>query len=328
MKKRISIGIIIILVLICGGLTGLLHRLYAKQQCLLQAYEQQMIPEIMCIGDSLTAGTGGASYPDYLSEMMNEDRLYIPVRNYGVGGDSTITIAGRMGAIPYKTGAFTIPADVSAVEVPILKEEGRKLELHADVGISPCIIGGVEGRVTIENTLCYFTRSQAGESVNVSEGSEITTYAQTAYTDGIYIIFMGENDGFRDIDDLVYQQRAILNLQEKNHDKYLILGMTSGNAADRSELESRMQEEYGDKYINLREYLSMQGPYDAGVTLTDTDKQQMELGQIPDCLLSDGLHFKPEGYKLIAQIVYARMQQLGYFDEIMETVGNYGGILE
>lgn len=328
MKQRIGLGLIIILGIACAALAVVSHKLYANEQNLLQAYTQEVIPEIVCIGDSLTAGTGGPgiSYPDYLSKRLSEDRLYIPVRNMGVGGESTATIAARMGAIPFRTSAFTIPADTTSVELTFLKEEGRKLEAHADVGISPCMIAGVEGRMTIENNECYFTRNEAGDAVAVPEGSQVQTYAQTAFTDGIYIVFMGENGGFRDIDDLVVQQKAILQLQEKNSDKYLILGMTSGTAAERRELEARMQEEYGERYINLREYLSSQGPYDAKVTLSDTDLDEMKDGRIPDCLLSDGLHFKPVGYQLIADIVYDRMQELGYFDEVMDRVEQYGGI--
>lgn len=322
MKQRIYIIVIVLLCAVCMSVGVISHKLYANEQNLLQAYEREVIPEIVCIGDSLTAGTGGPgiSYPEYLSKKLSEDGLYIPVRNMGVGGESTATIAARMGAIPFRTYAFTIPADTTPVEIQFMKEEGRKLEAHADVGISPCIIAGVEGRMTIENNICYFTRIEAGNSVDVPEGSTVETYAQTAFTDGIYIVFMGENGGFRDIDDLVEQQRAILRLQEKNSDKYLILGMTSGTANERQELEERMQEEYGECYINLREYLSTQGPYDAKIELSDTDLAEMRDGKIPDCLLSDGLHFKPVGYQLIADIVYDRMQELGYFDEVMDRI--------
>lgn len=328
MKQRIYIIVIILLCAVCMSVGVISHKLYANEQNLLQAYEREVISEIVCIGDSLTAGTGGPgiSYPEYLSKKLSEDKLYIPVRNMGVGGESTATIAARMGAIPFRTSAFTIPADMTPVEIQFLKEEGRKLEAHADVGISPCIIDGVEGRMTIENNVCYFTRAEAGDAIDVTEGSQVQTYAQTAFNDGIYIIFMGENGGFRDIDDLVEQQRAILQLQEKNSDKYLILGMTSGTAEERQELEERMKEEYGERYINLREYLSTQGPYDAKIELSDTDLVEMRDGKIPDCLLSDGLHFKPIGYQLIADIVYERMWKLGYFDEVMDNVEQYGGI--
>ena len=328
MKKRIITCLITVLSIMCCMLVLIGHRLYANEQNLLQAYLQEVIPEIVCIGDSLTAGTGGEgiSYPSYLSEKMSEDKLYIPVRNMGVGGESTATIAARMGAIPFRVQAFTIPADTTAVEISFIKEEGRKLEAHADVGISPCVIAGIEGRMTIEDNKCYFTRSNEGKVVEVEEGTTVQTYAQTAFKDGIFIVFMGENGGFRDIDDLVYQQRQILALQGKNSDKYLILGMTSGTAEERQELEERMTAEYGDKYINLREYLSTQGVYDAKISLTEADKEQMAIGKIPDCLLSDGLHFKPVGYQLIANIVYNRMWELGYFDEVKENIENYGGI--
>lgn len=42
----------------------------------------------------------------------------------------------------------------------------------------------------------------------------------------------------------------------------------------------------------------------------------MSKGMTPQSLLSDSVHFTEEGYKLIGNLIYERMDELGYFDEI------------
>lgn len=335
MKKKIYIIIILVLLLLCALFAVKNHKLYANEQNLLQMYTNEIIPEIVCIGDSLTAGTGGkgVSYPNYLESILWEEKLYIPVRNLGVGGENTVTIAARMSALPFRMEAFMIPKDTTPVEVHFISEKDKVVQplRQGEAGINPCVIAGVEGKLSIEQEdyraedyKYYFTRSEAGAEVHVSKGSEVETYAGKAYRDGIFVVFIGQNRGFSDMEELIEQQQAILGLQEKNKDKYLILGLTSGTEEERAELEVMMQSVYGDKYINLREYLCQEGVYKAKVKLSEKDKEQMQLGKVPDVLLSDGIHFNQEGYKLIAQKVYEQMQELGYFEEVHDAVEKYG----
>lgn len=334
-NQIVCIGIILVLCLANMVQALYNHKLFANEQNLLQLYTQEVIPQIVCIGDSLTNGTGGdgVSYPSHLSDLLWEDSIYIPVLNLGVGGENTATISGRMGAIPYQVEEVVIPKDVEAVPIQFISEENKLIAplRQGDAGINPCTIAGVEGRLSIEQEsyqdaeyAYYFTRTEAGEEVFVEEGTTVHTSAAEVYKDGIFLVFMGENQGYRDIDELIVQQKAILSLQEKHSDKYLILGITSGTAEERKELERRMAETYGDKYINLREYLSTQGPDDAKLTVSEGDLQKMAQGQIPDCLLSDEVHFNAKGYQVIAEVVYERMQKLGYFDEVMNAVELYG----
>lgn len=332
-------GIYLVIIVLLLGFSAVLfydrHRIYAEEQNLLQAYTNASIPEIVCIGDSLTAGTGGegVSYPSYLQELLWEDSLYIPVRNLGVGGENTVTIAARVSALPFKVNSFTIPTDNTPVEISFLADEGKRIEplRQGEAGINPCKIAGVEGLLSIEQEnpwsaehTYYFTRSQSGEAVKVEEGATVETNAKNACKDGIFIVFMGENGGFDSIEELIIHQKAILALQEKNKDKYIIVGMTSGTAAERAEVEAAMQAEYGAHYVNLREYLSSEGVYDAGIEPTENDLLQMEEGKIPDCLLSDDVHFTKQGYMVIAEKLYAHMKELGYFDDVMDAVELYG----
>lgn len=104
------------------------HRLYASEQNLLQTYTNQQIPEIVCIGDSLTKGTGGegVSYPNYLREILWDNSIYIPTTNLGVGGENSATIVCRGGADRFVLEEFIIPEYTVPVEIKFLSVDGKK----------------------------------------------------------------------------------------------------------------------------------------------------------------------------------------------------------
>lgn len=335
-KWRYAIGVIAVIVIICGACFVLISRnIYIKRENLLAAYEKEQVAGIVCFGDSLTEGAGGngVTFPKVIEEELKEKRIYIPVVNMGVGGENSNTIAGRAGGMPFQLTEFTIPEGTERVEIDFLREEGKPIRLleKGDLGVNPCVICGVEGTLSCEieegvKTTYYFTRSEAGESVTVPEGSEVETWAKDSYRDYIYVVFIGANKGYSSPEDLIAQQRSILELQEKEEGKYIIVGIPVGTKEENTELEKAMQNAYGNKYINLREYMSTQAVYDAGMKPTEEDLVRMEEGRVPTSLLSDDIHFNAEGYKLIGNLVYERMEELGYFAELKSTVEEYGGI--
>lgn len=320
--------------LVILGIVGIsVRRLYIKRENLLMAYERQIIPGIVCWGDSLTFGTGGdgVSYPSVMEECLREDRVYIPVVNMGVGGENTVTIAGRAGAIPFKVKEFTIPSESASVEISFVEEKGKPIRplIESDTGINPCMINGVSGKLTGEkredgSMAYFFTRGDTGESVFVQEGTEIETWAASQFSDYIYVVFIGENHGWNNIQDLVEQQQAILSMQEKQEGRYLVVGLPTGTREERQELEEYLQEIYGDRFLNIREYLSAEGIYDAGLKPSTEDLDRMAKGMIPKALLSDDVHFNATGYKMIGNYMYERMKALGYFNELREAVLEYG----
>ena len=308
---------------------------YRKEKQNVYEKEVAKIPAIICIGDSLTHGTEGDedSYPYYLWQDLRDEGIFIPVLNYGVGGENVPTICGRVGAVPYTLHAFTIPETEEMVEIAFVQEEGKSIEplLQGGEGqLNPCVIDGVGGTITLREedgvSRYYFSRSEEGEVVEVGEGAEVVTNASEGIKDGILAIFIGENGGYEDIDDLIWYQHQIIDMQEDDCD-YLILGLTSGSAEERKELESRMLEEYGDRYINLREYLITDGleyAVDKGlVSVSDSDKAQIEQGIVPDCLRTDSVHYTKTGYKLVEMAVYDRLFELGYFDSIEGIVKEF-----
>ena len=320
----------------------------------------QYLPGIVCWGDSLTAGAGGdgVTYPKVIQTLIQENicdpydpgedinrkyayllddadyKVEIPVVNMGVGGETSITIVGRNGAIPYVVkDALTIPGDTTPVEIHFTSKEGQHVaplrQLHS--GVNPVIIGGVEGTLSIQQESWmskeysyYFTRTAPGESKVILPGTEIVTAASSQYLDHITVIFIGTNLGYTDIPDLIRQQRAIIDHQTANQDRFIIVGLHTETSESRRELEEAMQEEYGDNYINLREYMATQAMKDAKLTPTAQDLAMMEEGATPASLLSDEIHFNATGYELIGKLLYNKMVELGYFEEVRQALTNNG----
>lgn len=323
-----------------------------------KAVLSQYLPGIVCWGDSLTAGAGGdgVTYPKVLQSLIQEhicDRyvlkshlnskytylinsddytVEIPVINMGVGGENTITITGRNGAIPYIVSeSLTIPANTTPVEIHFTSKGGEHVAplRQGQAGVNTVTIGGIEGTLSIsqesytsKDYSYNFIRSVAGESQAVPAGTEIITAASAQYLDYITVIFMGQNGGYKDFDDLIRQQRAIIDHQTANNDRFIIVGLHTGTKESRQALEAAMEAEYGEKYINLREYMSTSAMADAGLEPTAEDSAQMKQGSTPTSLLvhKDNVHFNAVGYELIGNLIFDTMNELGYFDEVREAL--------
>lgn len=294
------------------------------------------IPGIVCWGDSLTVGAGSETgYPDVVRELINTEILAgtgceIPVINMGIGGESSATITARACGMPMITVAdFTIPAECVNVPLNFRNSEGQIVEpvLYGDTGVEYVEICGVKGTfeflpdvtgVSGGNYLYYFKRSEPGEAVMVPAGTEILTRGYQEYKDYLPIIFMGENGGFADSAQLIRQQLSIVETG-KNTERYLIIGLTSGTAADRAQLEADMLQQYGDKYLNARAIMSAQGAAIAEIETTIFDQWMTDEGKVPGRLLSDSVHLNEAGYRALGIVVYNRLKELGYFDEVMEA---------
>ena len=87
-------------------------------------------------------------------------------------------------------------------------------------------------------------------------------------------------------------------------------------------LESAMSQAFGEHYINLRKYLANDAMADADLNPTKADTSKMSSGIVPPSLLSseNGVELTPVAYKLLGNVVYERMVQLGYFDEIVDEL--------
>ena len=320
----------------------------------------QYLPGIVCWGDSLTAGSSGnVSYPQTLQKLINgylcdiydlrysisnpdgytrvnwEDYSFcVPVVNMGAGQDDLATTLGRVGVLPYVVKKdFVIPAGTESVSIFLEAQDARTVAplTAGNAGVNPVIIAGVEGTLTrvsaqLRGQSNYeFTRLEPGKETTVTKGTEILTACRNEYKDYIHIVWLGTYGDYRSPEKLVSDVKALLARQAKNPDRYLVIGpCTTGgtwntiNTTALNSIDTAMMQAFGSHYINLRKYLIEDGLRDAGLTSTG----HAVPGQVPSAFRSNagGADMNSVAYRLIGKLVYNRMDQLGYFDEVREEL--------
>ena len=325
----------------------------------------QYMPGIVCWGDILTQGTAsGISYPGTLRDLIDRyivDRysfkstlddpyqytrvdwssykVSIPVVNMGTGSESTYTILGRSGIVPYVlTRELTIPASCETVQVYFSASYNDrsytvKPLIKGDGGVNPVIINGVEGTLsadpdsysTYSDGYYYFTRSEPGIEVVCEKGTEIVTAASNLYKDYIHVIYIGTYGQYDDAEDLQEQIGTLLSRQTSNTDRFIIVGVCSGPKTSSSfyeQFSAIMTQKYGSHFLDFRRYLITEGFTDLDITPTARDTSYIKYGNMPESFYLTGstTEFKPAVYERLGQLIFDRMDSLGYFDEIRDEL--------
>ena len=272
---------------------------------------------ITCWGDSLTAGGGWTSTLESLTGMK--------VYNGGTGGETSQTIMARQGGDVMIVDNLVIPATTDPVTIATRSGDGgiktalgNKVTplLQGGAHVNPCYIGDIKGTLkwtgsshADQTGVWTFTRSEAGERVVVNRPTAIRTdFDINRNRPRIMIIFIGQNGGYSDIDDLINQHR--LMIEHSQATDFIVLGLSSGTASQRADYEKAMRKEFGRRFISLREYLSQYGLEDAGIQPTEQDVQMMNQGQTPQSLLSDSVHYNAQCKTVIGNMIYKKLKDL------------------
>ena len=298
---------------------------YFKQLGVLGGVEiqQPKMPAINCWGDSLTQGAfgDGETYPKALRRIIarqltaNGYPQSVPiVRNLGISGETSLEIACR-GGLTMQTQS---PIRINQGERRIFRiaaDGGKAVSILrlGDTGVNPVKIGSVVGRLDrIDDQNHYtFTPTHVRYQDTLPKNSRVVTYAAAHYRSAIPVIFIGQNGGYSNTADLIRQQKAIIHNQIGADNQYIVVGLHTGTAKQRAALEKKMQQTYGDHYINLRKILSKDGTKIADIKATKEDRRMMRAGMVPASLLADDhLHFNAKGYRTVAKVIYARMTAL------------------
>ncbi|MGN1411276.1 MAG: hypothetical protein ACI4WH_02040 [Oscillospiraceae bacterium] len=305
---------------------------------LAQKITNSLPTEISCWGDDLTAGVGGGdvTYPNVLKSLLlnnvyleDTSKLCPSVKNFGITGESSVTVFGRWGLIPYiTTKIIDIPKDTTPVPIYFISSrfDYAKPLLNGKTGFEYVTINGIKGYITLEDNQYYFTRAEEGNPTTINSGTEIVTSAYESTQGDLPIISVGQNGGYTSVADLISQYKKVV--QDCGSDKYLTLGLITGTKQSQEEFESSMTSTFGDNFINLREYLSTDALKDAEIEPTQEDLNAMSIGSVPPSLLSDNTHLNSMGYELVAKCIYSRMVDLGYFKDISNYVEEYLKIIE
>ncbi len=298
----------------------------AEKEAHYQAIRED-IPGIVCWGDDMVYGKGGIekSFPYVLENLLEDNEYQLPVFNMGVSGESTLTVLGRQGAIPYIVDEFTIENNGNLSDVSVVSsykgEEVNPLLRKKNPGINPCSINGVEGTLyglVLSADLdkidtFYFAGSGNSEKIYVPKGTEIVTSGND-YKDYINILAIGENGGWSDNLSLVEQNQRFVDFLKgsKNENSYLILGMSKGSKDENAEIEAMMQSQFKEHYINIREYLSTDAMTDLGLEPTEKDKEMMAEGRVPESLMFDENNLNDNAYDAVGKLIYNKLVEYNY----------------
>lgn len=308
--------------------------------------------EVVCWGDSLTAPHTrnniygivkrligyDLSYPEYLQKELGNEYEIV---NAGVSGETTLTVMARQGAYPMayskdvvfhknKNGALEHNGHITFISTyngspvyPLINDKYIQSSF-----VNPCVAGNIKG-VIVDKSLTsgkilnnreakyYFEPENDGDtSIIIKAGTTVGTYAMNNFR-GKYanIFFIGTNGGYKNNADLIKQLCSLI--EYSNSERYIVISQHIPNAVNNTipkliEMEDSLSQRFGKNFINLRNYLVERGLKDAGLKPTKADFDSISKGAVPPQLMKDGIHFTKKGYKLIADLVYDKMQELDY----------------
>lgn len=277
---------------------------------------------------------------DYSRLKWNDYTVDIPVVNMGAGPEDVATILGRAGVVPYVVAAdLTIPAGTESVQISLVSETGFPVAplTGGGAGINNIVINGIEGILSLSSSgdysgdnSYYFTRVQPGEETYVPAGSLIKTSATDMYKNYIHIVCIGTYGGYSTPEELVQSVKTLLARQTQNSDRFIVLGICSDSSDNNNTetamkldaVDSVMMQAFGSKYINVRRYLCEDGLSDAGIVATAADRNNISLGMVPESFTTapGSAELNGKAYTLIGELVYERMESLGYFDEVVSEL--------
>ena len=274
--------------------------------------------ELVAWGDSLTAGAGGSG-TTYIGVCASE-LGGLTYKNYGVGGETANTIAARQGGnmivIPAGavngTYALNDLADIFGYHVNPLRQgngsnSGNKL-----------YINGYEANLAI--TQSSATAQDATYTISGYNGPAliIPTFARFAgcsFNGKIVIIWVGQNgSSVEGISDNVDARIAIIDsmISHIGHNRYVILGMSSGTASSRDAEDKKLLAKYGNKFFPTRRLLANYGMTINGLTPTSQDETEIAAGGVPASLRYDTVHLNAYGYTALGKLLAQKIRALGY----------------
>ena len=269
-------------------------------------------------------------------EFSDGEEPTVPVINMGVSGEDTNAILGRNGAVPYVIDEkFMMPGDSVPVDIIIKSASGNPAFPKNDerAGMETVNIGGVEGTLNLSwetgssKIPSYsFTRAEEGQEKLIPAGTRVITSGSEKYRNYLPVIFMGINGDYDSPRDLIDQHNAIIrhqigNPRDGTHVRFIVVGThVFKDLEEARRMEDYMQEAYGEQYINLRKCMSEQAMTDVGLTPTEEDLARMEAGKAPASLMADKIHLNAKCYELLGNLVFDRMDNLHYFDEVNQAI--------
>lgn len=265
------------------------------------------IKEVICAGDSLTAG----SYPTHLQSLLGNNYSVIKA---GVGGENSVTITGRLGGLPMLIqDKIIFKPDNTPITINLVNAYGKSCKplKQGDGYVNPCYVQGIECTLSpTGNVYNLTTKTPIENSIIIPAKTPLITSLMTK-NPYILCLWMGTNEGYDDGEDLANQYQSIIDYYGIN--KYLIIGLHGYITPEELKpIEDIMLKRFGAKFVNWREYACNQAIYDAGIEPAEEDTLAMSEGKCPPSLLRDSIHLTDIGYKVFANLIYKRLVDLKF----------------
>ena len=291
---------------------------------------QKIVKTIVCFGDSLTAGAGGNG-TTYELVMQAELGDSYNVINCGVGGESVYPITARQGGVvSFLANEVSLPKDKTEVEigtksdsgVHCLKLDGTEIPLPLLLqgqgnSVNPCYIDDIpctlrwSGSSYSDTNGKYFLKSnkELSKIHKIVAKSPIYFYGNTLRNSHALVIWMGQNGGFNTVDELKELYKKVIS--HSGCPNYVIIGLHGINKTTEEDLEKQFKQEFGNHFIDWRNYLLTRALDDANITPTEQDLEDINNGKCPTSLRYDGVHLNATGYTLLAKQILNRFKYLG-----------------
>lgn len=269
-----------------------------------------------CFGDGFTRGVS-TSYTHWLGSMLSYNWT---VNNYGAKDDTVLGICARQGCIPALIEPVTIPNENSYTACKIVSSyKGRplaKMLTNTTSGFNPVTIGedlfSIQNVAIDDETSEYSIRPVTAvlKPTVIDETTKIVSnYSLNNDYQSVIIVLMGSDKTYESIEELVNFNKKMV----EGYKRYIVISepyAITGN--DRADYDKLMLEAFGTNYLNAREYIVRNGLSDLGIEPTATDLERIKNGYTPSSLMT-GKYYNENGNKLLAQCVFNKGVELGYW---------------
>ena len=297
-------------------------------------------PIITCIGDSITEGNfaqDADSYPRFLAKLLPDFQIV----NCGVGGETSLQIAGRQGGVPmYLKNEFTVTGVGQVINIGDVNELGvysfegvnnnskpialTLSRIDRDTSkINPIIIDNITFNLSVSGsvnnndyeltaTVLDIPTKVATPHIVCSRSIISTLLMRNFRKSYASVIFVGTNDAYEEPSILVNRIKKMI--EYIGHKNVIVITQWSDvyrTLAQLIAIEDAIEMEFGSLSLNLRKYAVYNAWRDANITLSEGDAIRVQNGLIPTSLTIDGLHPNQTMYELLAYKIFEKMKNNG-----------------
>lgn len=285
-------------------------------------------PDIVRWGDSLSAQ---GNYTDLAA------RTGRTVHSAAVGGETSLGIAARNGAMPYlmlpvggeipASGGVvvTFTSSGGGISYPLLQGAGNggqpmRGTLSGVKGVLTLTKPTVPGSSHAADDYYTFTRDASGTSVSVTRPAPFITDHSIARRGDICIFWVGRNN-LSTPDRVLSDIAAMIQHMTALDKRFLVLSVTNGagegtgtstynNAAL---INSALLSRYGRRFLDVRKYMVDYGLSDLSISATAQDTADIAADIPPVSLRTDAVHFTAATQVgIINPLIESRLRENGW----------------